>query len=118
MSDNIRYEADYRLATDINDRIKLVLSEAGEENLPVYIIGKYDFDYGSGFLRGDFIGKSAMNHWAMQFINAVGYKYSSFEGNSEQTELLRNYAKEEMKAYPDKSCTKIKDGVVIIKLSE
>ena len=118
VSDQIRYEADYRFAFDVNTRIQSALSEMDEKNLPIHVIGKYDFDYGSGYIRGDFIGKSAMNHWASQFMGAMGFKYSTFSGDSEIIDRINRFARDEMKAYPNSKSVAVKYGVVIVKLSE
>jgi len=122
-SDYLRYNEDVRLAYEIRDII--VRTSSSNENLPVAIIGVYNFaekfHANPNFMQGHVIGLSFFNpEWAgggrnMNFMRCLGINFNS--PNGEQMERTIHEAVY-MPSYPDSGFVKKLPDVIVVKLSD
>lgn len=127
-SDQVRYEADLQMATSIHNEIIRVEQEEGTDNLPVLILGNYEFQYGGDYLCGEIPGRSCLMHGAGQtkleathrtiaFMKSQGMPHDEIDLSCKNLDTLRQAAKS-MPSYPSKGWVKIYDNAVIVKLAE
>lgn len=122
----VQYEEDVRLAVKITDRIdQLNLGESPEE--PVVFVGRREPQKNAVALKGEeleLIGRSffevsfytghgtrVMHH----FLETLGYSYNL--PTDEQTKTAQELAAD-MPCWPDTGSVAVKDGVIVIKLSD
>jgi hypothetical protein len=117
-TDYLRFQADKRLAFDLDARVSRVTGQNG--NIALAMVGTYrPAKYANNFLYGDIIGYS-MFEWdsnarAIPFMRVLGLNY--LRPRAEQMETVRSIA-ETMPSYPADDCVKrFNEEIVIIKLS-
>ena len=122
--DQMRYNEDVRLASDLNDLITQV--QPDNEKLPVALIGRYQaaLVFKTNFLQGEVIGHSFFE-WAnkpsdttkrgLAFMKSLGFNYDMPDDDqldqSHKEALL-------MPTYPDPGCVKRMQDFIVIKISE
>jgi hypothetical protein len=123
-SDQMRYNEDVRLATELDGMI--TAAQSGRADLPVALIGKYKAapQFHTNFLQGDVIGHSFFE-WdnkpshttrrGLSFMRTLGMYYEL--ANEQQLETALNEAVS-MPAYPDRGCVTRLPDVIVVKLSD
>ena len=122
-SDYLRYQADVRLAFEVDNSI-IDLQEG--EKVPVAFIGKYEADFKTNFLQGQVLGHSCFG-WinpndvfesttrGLAFMQSLGINYESPDTN--QMNQARASA-ESMTSYPAAGSVKRLPYLMVVKLSD
>ena len=124
-SDQVRYNEDVRLASDLNDLITQV--QPDNEKLPVALIGRYQAAsvFRTNFLQGGVIGHSFFE-WdfpkpfsptarGLAFMKSLGFYYDM--PNADQLDQAHKEALL-MPVYPDPGCIKRIQDFIVVKISE
>jgi len=125
-SDQIRYNEDVRLASDLNDMITHV--QPDNEKLPVALIGGYSpaSRFRSNFIQGEVMGHS-VTQWAnpdipsdingrgLAFMRSLGFNYDM--PNADQLDQADKEAAL-MPGYPDPGCVKRMQDFIVVRISE
>lgn len=127
-TEEMRFEQDAYLGRELIQEIEKVTAETGETSLPVAVIGKREFSGNNACTRGEIMGKSIFDHdtevepqyyWSTRrvlgFLHILGADYpqvskEEFTAVAEQSE--------DMPCFPVEGSVQIRDGKVVIKLSE
>jgi hypothetical protein len=124
-SDQIRYNEDVRLASDLNDLITQV--QPDNEKLPVALIGRYQTAsrFHSNFLQGEVIGHSFFE-WdfpapssptgrGLAFMKSLGFYY-----DMPDDEQLSQAHKEAlmMPAYPNPGCVRRMGDFIVVRIAD
>jgi hypothetical protein len=123
-SDYLRYQADVRLAYEL-DRCIITLQE-DREKVPVACIGKYEPNFKTNFLRGNVLGHSCFG-WVsptevsesttrgLAFMQSLGINYN--RPDKDQMDQAR-IAAESMPSYPVEGSVKRLPGLIVVKFSD
>lgn len=124
-TDRCRYEQDAALGRAVMDRMEEVM---GEEEYPVIFIGQKAFSGNNACVDGEIIGTSSFDHdtavhpayyWSTQrilgLLHSLGGDYVQIGTDrlGEATEYSVN-----MPSWPNRDSVALKDGMMIIKLSD
>jgi hypothetical protein len=123
-SDYLRYQADVRLALDVDKSIIPLQDDI--EKAPVAFIGKYEADFKANFLPGEVLGHSCFG-WtnpkevfesttrSLAFMQSLGINYPlPAENQMDQARV----AAESMPPYPVPGSVKRLPGLIVVKLSD
>jgi len=120
-SDQLRYNEDVRFAYEIRDAI--VRTSSDNENLPVAIIGVYNFaerfHTNPNFMQGGELGNSFFE-WgkggrSLIFMRCLGINFNSPNGEQMERAIVEAAY---MPSYPDSGFVKKLPDVIVVKLSE
>ncbi len=137
-SDKLRFDADVRLAADLDARLKIYADKNGvARDTPVYFFGAADAAAGRNFIRGESCGHGSFYHGYDPGRGAVLYTANNGAGESSRRPAFMNTlltgwtvgrdgdvllacaaAAEEMPPYPAEGCVKFYDGALLVKLSD
>jgi hypothetical protein len=124
-SDYLRYQADVRLAFELDKRISLIQNN-DTESLAVAFIGKYEPPFKTNFLPGEVIGHSCFG-WVnssetfestrrgLAFMQTLGIHYKM--PNENQMRQARETA-ESMHLYPAVDSVRRLQDIIVVKLSD
>ena len=123
-SDQVRYNEDVRLASDLNNLITQV--QPDNEKLPVALIGKHQMAsiFRTNFLQGEVIGHSVYE-WAnepssttgrgLAFMKSLGFYYDMPDEDCIEQAFQEALL---MPAYPDPDCVKRMRNFIVVRISD
>jgi hypothetical protein len=123
-SDQVRYNEDVRLVSDLNDLITQV--QPDNEKLPVALIGKYQMAsiFRTNFLQGEIIGHSVYGlavepsettSRGLAFMKSLGF-YHDMPNGEQIDQAIKEVIL--MPAYPDPGCVRRVGDFIVVKISE
>ena len=123
-TDRMCYENDVMIAHQIGKEINSIIEQ--DREYPVYISGKRKYENNAIGISGEAMGKSFFGwgdgpHWhnkrALHFMRVQGYSYEALD-EEECLEMSESNIAEDMPIWPVDGSIALKDGVIVVKLSE
>jgi hypothetical protein len=121
-SDQLRYNEDVRLSSELNDLITQVQPDNGK--LPVALIGRYEMAsmFRTNFLQGEALGRSVYEcdfsdatGSGLAFMKSLGFYYDM--PNEDQLNQAHKEAAL-MSAYPNPGCARRVGDFIVVRISE